>query len=101
MATRHRASQTRKRRWGRVEKKVIKRMRKVAVPAPEIISDPVESAQAAGLRYVSDVQPGIRRKKAGKGFTYLGADGKTIRDSKELNRIRSLAIPPAYTDVWI
>jgi DNA topoisomerase I len=92
---------TRQRRWRRVEKKVIKRMRKVAVPSPEIISDPVESAQAAGLRYVSDTQPGIRRKKVGKGFTYVGTDGKTIRDSKELNRIRSLAIPPAYTDVWI
>jgi DNA topoisomerase-1 len=61
----------------------------------------MESAQAAGLRYVSDTQPGIRRKKAGKGFTYVGPDGKTIRDSSELARIRSLAIPPAYTDVWI
>src|SRR3954452_17101127 len=92
---------TRQRRWRRIEKKVIKRMRKVAAPAPEIISDPVESAQAAGLRYVSDTQPGIRRKKSGKGFTYVGPDGKTIRDEKELTRIRSLAIPPAYTDVWI
>jgi len=84
-----------------VEKKVITRMRKVAVPAPEIVSDPVESAQAAGLRYVSDTQPGIRRKRAGKGFVYVGTDGKTIRDAKELSRIRSLAVPPAYTDVWI
>ncbi|HKP49249.1 MAG TPA: DNA topoisomerase IB [Gemmatimonadales bacterium] len=101
MATRQRSSRTRQRRWGRVEKKVIKRMRKVAAPAPEIVSDPVESAQAAGLRYVSDTQPGIRRKRAGKGFAYVGTDGKTIRDAKELSRIRSLAIPPAYTDVWI
>jgi DNA topoisomerase-1 len=100
MATRS-SGRTRQRRWGRVEKKVIKRMRKVAVPAPEIVSDPVESAQAAGLRYVSDTQPGIRRKRAGKGFVYVGTDGKTIRDAKELSRIRSLAIPPAYTDVWI
>jgi DNA topoisomerase-1 len=45
--------------------------------------------------------PGIRRKKAGTGFSYVGTDGKTIRDAKELARIRSLAIPPAYTDVWI
>jgi DNA topoisomerase-1 len=45
--------------------------------------------------------PGIRRKKSGTGFSYVGPDGKTIRDSKELARIRSLAIPPAYTDVWI
>jgi DNA topoisomerase-1 len=65
------------------------------------VSDPVESAQAAGLRYVSDTMPGIRRKKAGTGFTYVGTDGKTIRDPKELARIRSLAVPPAYTDVWI
>src|SRR3954454_19722909 len=101
MATRQRSGQTRQRRWGRVEKKVIKRMRKVAVPPPEVVSDPVESAHAAGLRYVSDTQPGIRRKRAGKGFVYLGADGKPIRDSTELTRIRSLAIPPAYTDVWI
>src|SRR5215204_56541 len=76
-------------------------MRKVTTPPPEVVSDPVQSAQAAGLRYVSDTQPGIRRKRAGKGFVYLGADGKTIRDAKELARIRSLAIPPAYTDVWI
>ena len=101
MATRHRSGQTRQRRWRRVEKKAVKRMRKVADPAPEVISDPVESAQAAGLRYVSDTQPGIRRKRAGKGFVYVGTDGKTIRDAKELSRIRSLAIPPAYTDVWI
>jgi DNA topoisomerase I len=79
----------------------VKRARKVAVPLPEAVSDPVESAQAAGLRYVGDTQPGIRRKKSGKGFTYVGPDGKTIRDSRELARIRSLAVPPAYTEVWI
>jgi len=92
---------TRQRRWRRVEKKVVKRVRKVSTPPPELISDPVESAQAAGLRYVSDTQPGIRRKRAGTGFTYVGPDGKTIHDAAELARIRSLAIPPAYTDVWI
>jgi DNA topoisomerase-1 len=94
--------QTRRRRWQRVEKKVIKRMRTVAKPLPpELVSDPVESAQSAGLRYVSDTQPGIRRKRAGKGFVYIGPDGKPVRDAKELARIRSLAVPPAYTDVWI
>jgi DNA topoisomerase-1 len=94
---------TRQRRWRRIEKKAVQRSGagKPAAPAPEIISDPVESAQAAGLRYVSDTQPGIRRKKAGKGFGYVGTDGKPIKDEKELARIRSLAIPPAYTDVWI
>jgi len=84
-----------------VEKKVLKQARKVKAPAPEVVSDPVDSAQAAGLRYVSDMQPGIRRKRAGKGFIYIGTDGKPIRDEKELTRIRSLAIPPAYIDVWI
>jgi DNA topoisomerase-1 len=91
---------TRQRRWRRLDKKLTKRPRK-PMPPPEVISDPVESAQAAGLRYVSDTQPGIRRKRAGKGFAYVGTDGKPIRDEKELARIRSLAIPPAYTDVWI
>jgi DNA topoisomerase-1 len=92
---------TRQRRWRRLEKRTPKRMRKVTAPPPDVVSDTVESAQAAGLRYVSDIMPGIRRKKAGKGFTYVGTDGKTIRDAKELARIRSLAVPPAYTDVWI
>ncbi|MBA3318774.1 MAG: DNA topoisomerase IB [Gemmatimonadales bacterium] len=63
--------------------------------------DPVESAQSAGLRYVSDTMPGITRKRAGKGFAYVGSDGKRIADKKEIARIRSLAIPPAYSDVWI
>jgi DNA topoisomerase I len=67
-----------------------------AAPAP-----PHESAAEAGLRYVSDAGPGIRRKRSGTGFTYVGADGKRITDEKTLERIRKLAIPPAYTDVWI
>jgi DNA topoisomerase I len=63
--------------------------------------DPIESAQSAGLRYVSDTTPGIARKRAGKGFSYVGPDGSRVSDKKEIARIRSLAIPPAYTDVWI
>ena len=63
--------------------------------------DPAESAQAAGLRYVSDADPGIRRKRAGKNFSYVGVDGRSIRDETTLKRIKSLGIPPAYTDVWI
>jgi DNA topoisomerase-1 len=59
------------------------------------------AATAAGLRYVSDGAPGIRRKKAGKGFMYLGPDGQRLRDARELERIRALVIPPAWTDVWI
>jgi DNA topoisomerase I len=62
---------------------------------------PVESAKAAGLRYVSDTSPGICRKRAGKHFSYLGLDGKPIHDQKELQRIRALAIPPAWKNVWI
>jgi len=60
-----------------------------------------ETARAAGLMYVTDSQPGIRRKGAGCGFSYTGLDGQPIRDRAELRRIKSLAIPPAWTDVWI
>jgi DNA topoisomerase-1 len=63
--------------------------------------EPVESAHAAGLRYVSDADPGIRRRKAGEAFRYLHPDGKAVRDTATLARIRRLAIPPAWTEVWI
>ena len=63
--------------------------------------DPSESAEEAGLRYVSDSTPGIRRRRAGKGFTYQDPGGRRITDRATLARIRSLAIPPAYADVWI
>ena len=63
--------------------------------------DPSASAEEAGLRYVSDATPGIRRRNRGAGFSYVRADGRVIRDAATLARIRSLAIPPAYTDVWI
>ncbi len=66
-----------------------------------VASDPVASARAAGLRYVSDTQPGIERKKHGKHFRYLGPDGAPVQDEKILARIKSLVIPPAWTDVWI
>jgi DNA topoisomerase-1 len=61
----------------------------------------VESAEAAGLRYVTDATPGIRRKRRGRGFAYIGTDGVVIRDKEELERIRKLVIPPRWTDVWI
>ena len=67
----------------------------------EIISDPLASAKAAGLRYVSDDKPGIQRKPSGKNFVYIGTDGQPIEDEKEIQRIKSLVIPPAWTDVWI
>ena len=63
--------------------------------------DPEASAEEAGLRYVSDAMPGIRRRRAGRGFSYTGVDGKRLTDRRVLARIRSLAIPPAWTDVWI
>ena len=62
---------------------------------------PPGELKAAGLVYASDLDPGIRRRKAGHGFNYLDADGKPVTDEPTLDRIRKLAIPPAWTDVWI
>jgi DNA topoisomerase I len=61
----------------------------------------VEAAEAAGLRYVTDAAPGIRRQRRGRGFVYTGADGVVISDKTELERIRKLVIPPRWTNVWI
>jgi DNA topoisomerase-1 len=63
--------------------------------------DPEATAEEAGLRYVNDAMPGIRRRRAGRGFTYAGTDGRRLTDRRVLARIRALAIPPAWTDVWI
>jgi DNA topoisomerase-1 len=71
--------------------------RKTADPPQE----PAEAAASAGLRYISDARPGIRRRRAGKGFSYIDGQGNRVRDRATLDRIRSLAIPPAYNDVWI
>lgn len=60
-----------------------------------------ETAEAAGLRYVTDAMPGIQRKRHGRGFTYIGPDGKVIRDRALIRRIRALVIPPGWTEVWI
>jgi DNA topoisomerase-1 len=68
---------------------------------PEVVTDPTESAKAAGLRYVYDNRPGIVRKRWRNGFRYLGADGRPVRDPEILARIKSLVIPPAWVDVWI
>jgi DNA topoisomerase-1 len=59
------------------------------------------SAKAAGLRYVTDAMPGIRRQRHGRGFMYIGPDGAVIRNRDSLRRFNSLVIPPAWTDVWI
>jgi DNA topoisomerase I len=66
--------------------------------APE---ESVSSAEGAGLRFVGDDEKGITRKRRGKAFRYLSASGATLKDRAELARIRKLAIPPAWTEVWI
>lgn len=71
------------------------------VPIEAGPKDPVEAAAVAGLRYVSDDGPGFRRVGRGKRARYLRADGATIKDEATLARIRALAIPPAWTEVWI
>ncbi|HET9028721.1 MAG TPA: hypothetical protein VFN49_00975 [Candidatus Aquilonibacter sp.] len=63
--------------------------------------DPTLIARAAGLRYVTDAAPGIRRLRRGKSFSYVTADGTTITDEHELKRIKAIGVPPAYEDVWI
>jgi DNA topoisomerase I len=67
----------------------------------ESAANPIEAAEEAGLRYVSDEQAGYTRKRKGKSFQYFDAEGKLIRDEPRLLRIRRLAIPPAYHDIWI
>lgn len=67
----------------------------------DIPHDPQEAAEEIGLLYVNDNTPGMTRRLAGKGFSYYNADGKPVRDEQTLARIKSLIIPPAWTDVWI
>ncbi len=64
-------------------------------------TDTAEAAEEAGLQYVSDDRPGYTRKANNGEFEYLDTQGKTIRDEQRLVRIKRLAIPPAWTDVWI
>ena len=63
--------------------------------------DAVESARAAGLRWVDDSRPGIRREGTAPRFRYVHADGSRVADEATLQRIRHIVIPPAWTDVWI
>lgn len=65
------------------------------------LADPPAAAKAAGLRYVNDSKPGIRREKEGDTVRYLDAKGEPVEDEAALKRIKSLVIPPAWTDVWI
>ena len=67
----------------------------------KVVAESTEAAEEARLRYVSDDQPGYTRKAKGDEFEYFDTEGKPIRDEQRLLRIKRLAIPPAYTDVWI
>lgn len=77
------------------------RQEKSKIAELDIVTDPVAAAEEAGLRYVSDEQLGYTRKLRGKKFVYFDTEGKEIRDEARILRINRLAIPPAYTDVWI
>ena len=68
---------------------------------PPLDSALEEDAGAAGLRYTTDAEPGIRRLRSGRGFRYVHPSGAPVRDARTLARILRLAIPPAYRDVWI
>jgi len=69
--------------------------------AAEAVVDPKEAAEHAGLTHVSDDGAGIRRHRSGKGFRYIGPTGGKVCDAATLKRIKSLAVPPAWDDVWI
>ncbi len=73
----------------------------VSEELPPKMIESIEAAREAGLRYVSDLSPGIRRERNGDGFMYVRPDGREVDDDKTLQRIRSLAVPPAWTQVWI
>jgi DNA topoisomerase-1 len=79
----------------------IRHRRAAAIKRLLELTDPVESAKASGLRYVTDTTPGLTRKFGGARFRYFDAQGKPVRNPEILGRIKSLAIPPAWTNVWI
>jgi len=72
-----------------------------SAPNPFLAALAADAAKDAGLRYVSDTRPGITRKAHGKNFRYLRPDGSHVTDAETLARIKRLAIPPAWTEVWI
>jgi DNA topoisomerase-1 len=72
----------------------------IAPPADPAL-DPVAVAKEAGLRYRTDTTPGITRRRSGKGWSYRKSDGTLVRDLPTLRRIKALALPPAWRDVWI
>jgi DNA topoisomerase-1 len=82
---------------GTREKRMMPGLTRPPAPNPESIL----AAKSVKLRYVSDQQAGISRLKSGRHFQYRDANGKDVKDSKVLARIKALAVPPAWTDVWI
>ncbi len=70
-------------------------------PMSDTPNDARAAARASGLRYSTDARPGWTRQRAGRGFTYRDTEGRTIRDKEARERVQALAIPPAWTDVWI
>lgn len=72
-----------------------------SIPDFPVASSARDAAREAHLRYVSDARPGITRRRSGRGFTYRDVDGRTIRDRRVVARIKALAVPPAWNDVWI
>ena len=65
------------------------------------MTDPIEAARSAGLRYTTDHSLGYRRKRCGQGFIYISSDGQPLKDRAEIARIKALVIPPAWQEVWI
>lgn len=98
------AAKTRSKSTRTAAKRVVADKRAVAAataPADDATESRREAAKAAGLVYVSDETPGISRKRAGKGWTFLRPDGGVIKDYWEKKRIEKIGVPPAYTQVWI
>ena len=71
-----------------------------AADSAQTIVDTKGAAESVGLRYVSDARPGIRRRKSEKGFRYTRVDGSRLSEPDLFRRIKALAVPPAWTDVW-
>jgi len=86
-------------RGGHVTKEGSRRV--VMTPTSSTQRESIQSARSVGLRYVNGSEPGIVRKRHGRGFIYVGPNGKTIRSPATLRRIKNLAIPPAWENVWI
>ena len=101
----HIVTRKRRRRKGSLRLVSINGRRMASGPDDEetslAIAEAVDAARSAGLHYVTDRSPGFRRQKCGKGFRYITAEGQTLRAKDDLIRIKALAIPPAWTEVWI